>query len=242
MCEWVFWRGFLEKIEKENGFIWFIGEKAVILRTFRILNMTLETSLVDIIDYLGTFAFAISGIRLASKKEFDLFGAFIVGMVTAVGGGTLRDTMLGMSPFWMTEWIYFAITLLALVLYVFFHKYINKVGGTIFLFDSIGLALFTVVGFQKTLDAGFPIWTANLMGMMTGAAGGVVRDILINEVPLIFRRDIYALACIAGGLLYTIGVLLGLPLVVSQLVCAATVVVIRVLAVRLHWQLPLLRE
>lgn len=199
-------------------------------------------SLVEIIDYLGTFAFAISGIRLASQKQFDWFGAFIVGMVTAVGGGTLRDLFLGISPFWMTQWIYFAITLLALALFCCLHKYINRVAGTIFLFDTIGLALFTVVGFQKTFDAGFPLYTAILMGMMTGAAGGVLRDILINEEPLIFRRDIYAIACLAGGLFYTLGVLFHLPDTVSQLGCAAVVITIRGLAVRYHWQLPIVKE
>lgn len=199
-------------------------------------------TLVDCIDYLGTFAFAVSGIRLASEKQFDLFGAFIVGMVTAVGGGTLRDMMLGISPFWMTQWIYLVITLFALVLFVLFHKYINRIGGPLFLFDAIGLALFTVVGFQKTLEAGFPLWTANLMGMMTGAAGGVVRDILINEVPLIFRRDIYALACFAGSLFYTVCVLLNAPHLVGQLGCATIVILTRILAVRYHWQLPILRE
>ena len=136
---------------------------------------------VDIIDYLGTFAFAVSGIRLASAKKFDWFGAFIVGMATAVGGGTVRDVMLGQSPFWMTKPIYFAINGFALLLFVFLHKQINRVSNTIFLFDTIGLGLFTVVGIQKTLDAGFPLWTANIMGMFTGAAGGVIRDILINE-------------------------------------------------------------
>lgn len=197
---------------------------------------------VDIIDYIGTFAFAISGIRLASKKNFDLFGAFIVGMATAVGGGTLRDVMLGHSPFWMTQGVYLLITGFALLIFVFFHKGINKVSNTLFLFDTIGLGLFTVVGFQKTIDAGFPFWAANIMGIFTGSAGGVIRDILINEVPLIFRRDIYALACFVGGLTYTVAIMLGVPDVISQLGCAFSVVVMRILAVRYHWQLPILKE
>lgn len=201
-----------------------------------------QQTFVTIIDYLGTFAFAISGIRIARIKEFDLFGAFIVGMVTAVGGGTLRDLMLGQSPFWMTQWQYFVVTGVALLSYLFFHKAIDRVGRTMFLFDAIGLGLFTVVGFQKTIDAGFPYWTANLMGMLTGAAGGVLRDVLTRDVPLIFRRDIYALACFAGGVVLTNMMLLGVPLYISHLLCALTVIVIRVLAVRFHWQLPVLNN
>lgn len=202
----------------------------------------MSLSFVDVIDYLGTFAFVISGVRMASAKQFDLFGAFIVGMVTAVGGGTLRDLMLGQNPFWMTRWTYFLITGIALVLFIFFHRFINYISRTIFLFDTIGLALFTVVGFQKTIDAGFPLWTANIMAIFTGAAGGVLRDILINEVPLIFRRDIYAMACLAGGLFYTGALCLGLPDMISQLGCASVVIVIRVASVRWRWQLPLLHD
>ncbi len=199
-------------------------------------------SFVDCIDYAGTFAFAISGIRMASAKEFDWFGAFIVGMVTAVGGGTIRDMMLGQNPFWMTQYIYFLITGLALLSFVCFHRFINRIANTIFLFDTIGLALFTVVGFQKTLDAGFSFWVANVMGMFTGAAGGVMRDILINDVPLIFRKDIYALACFVGGLIYTLCLLLPVPLWVAQVSCAVSVVIMRVLAVRFHWQLPIVHH
>lgn len=201
-----------------------------------------QISLVDIIDYVGTFAFAISGIRLASAKKFDLFGAFIVGLTTAVGGGTLRDVLLGLNPFWMSEWIYFVITGIALLLFVFLHRYINRIANTIFLFDTIGLGLFTVVGVQKSLEMGFPMWTSILMGMLTGAAGGVMRDILINEVPLIFRSEIYALACFVGGIFYAIAISAGLPVWVSQLGCALAVILIRFLAVYYHWQLPLLQD
>lgn len=202
----------------------------------------MEITFVNLIDYIGTFAFAISGIRLASEKNFDLFGAFIVGMATACGGGTLRDVALGVNPFWMTHWEYFVVTAFALVVYIFMHGFIIKISRTMFTFDTIGLALFTVVGYQKTIDAGFPFWTANIMGMMTGACGGVVRDILINEVPLIFRRDIYALACVAGGALLTISMWIGLPNITAQIICAITVIIIRICAVQLHWQLPILKE
>ena len=202
----------------------------------------LEITFVDIIDYIGTSAFAISGFRLASQKKFDLFGAFVVGMATAVGGGTLRDVMLGHSPFWMTQWVYQIIVGLSLVFFVLFHKGIQRISGTLFIFDTIGLALFTVVGFEKTYSAGFPFWAACIMGMFTGAAGGVIRDILINEVPLIFRHDIYALACLVGGLVLTLGIWIGLPDVVSQVACAISVIIMRLFAVHYHWQLPTLKN
>ncbi len=200
----------------------------------------LQVSFVDIIDYLGTFAFAISGLRLASEKQFDLFGAFIVGLATAVGGGTMRDVMIGVSPFWMTQWIYLFVVLMAFLAFLFLHKFISQIAQTIFLFDTIGLGLFTIVGFQKTYDAGFPFYACIIMGMCTGAAGGVIRDILINEVPLIFRRDIYAIACLVGGLFYTIAIIYGAPTIIAQSGCALVVILMRLFAVKYHWQLPLL--
>ena len=201
----------------------------------------MELSFVTIIDFIGTFAFAISGIRLASEKNFDLFGAFIVGMATACGGGTIRDVFLGQSPFWMTQWVYLAITAVALVAYIFFHRFINRIARTMFTFDAVGLALFTVVGFQKTLDAGVSFWAANIMGMMTGAAGGVIRDILINEVPLIFRKEIYALACVAGGIVYMLCNMAGMSPEVNALLSIFTVMVMRILAVKYKWHLPRLQ-
>lgn len=214
-------------------------KKAVPLHTFS-TKTDMEISLITLIDFIGTYAFAISGIRLASKKEFDLFGAYIVGLATAVGGGTIRDLMLDVTPFWMTQWVSLAVTGFALVTYLLFNRQINRLGHTMFIFDTIGLALFTVVGFQKTMDAGFAMWVAIIMGMFTGAIGGVLRDILINEEPLIFRHDIYALACILGGLVYAMGEWMGWPSAVSQILCAAMVIVMRLMAVHYHWQLPVL--
>lgn len=149
-----------------------------------------------IIDYLGTFAFAISGIRLASAKQFDWFGAYVVGAVTAIGGGTTRDLLLGYSPFWMYQPSYLIVTGFALFFVICFGRYVIRLNNTFFIFDAIGLGLFTVVGIEKSLSAEFPMWVAVIMGTMTGALGGVLRDILINEVPLIFRKEIYAIACI----------------------------------------------
>lgn len=203
--------------------------------------LRIPTSFV-VIEFVGTMAFAISGIRLASAKRFDLFGALIVGMATAIGGGTLRDLMLGVTPFWLTNSIYIICCAISLVWVMVFGKKLIHQKNTLFIFDTIGLALFNVIGIEKTLQMGFPFWTAIVMGSVTGAAGGVIRDILINEVPLIFRKEIYAVACIMGGVVYiTCYALFGLSAELNALFSSITVIVIRVLAVKFHWHLPVLK-
>jgi uncharacterized membrane protein YeiH len=203
-------------------------------------TLRLPTSFV-VIEFIGTFAFAISGIRLASAKHFDVFGAWIVGMATAIGGGTFRDLMLGVNPFWMTNSIYFICCGLAVLWVMAYGKYLIRQKNTLFIFDTIGLALFNVIGIEKTLNMGFPYWTAITMGTITGAAGGVIRDVFINEVPLIFRKEIYALACVAGGLIYILGVRLGMSAEINALLSSFMVILIRVLAVKYHWVLPRLK-
>ena len=201
----------------------------------------MNITFVDIIEFIGTFAFAISGIRLASAKQFDLFGAYVVGLVTAIGGGTIRDLLLDVTPFWMTDTIYLIITALALLWVMVFSKYLVKMNNTIFLFDAIGLAMFTVVGIQKTVDCGMPIWVGIIMGTMTGAAGGVIRDVLINEEPLIFRKEIYAMACVVGGVAFALCQLVELATFPTHIICGATVFLTRVLAVKYQICLPTLR-
>ncbi len=203
--------------------------------------MTVGISFTTVIDYIGTFAFAISGIRLASAKKFDWFGAYVVGLVTAVGGGTLRDLLLDVTPFWMMQGSYLVVTAFALLFVIMFSKYVVHMNNTIFIFDAIGLGLFTVVGIEKSLDAGFPMWVAIIMGTLTGAAGGVLRDTLINEVPLIFRSDIYAIACIFGGVVYFLCMKAGMPGTLLQIVTALAVIALRVVAAKYHISLPTLR-
>ena len=162
----------------------------------------MEETLLFVIEVLGTVAFAISGIRLAATKGFDWFGAYTVGLVTAIGGGTLRDLLLDIPVFWMqTSW-YLVVTGLSLATVIVFRSLLVSRDRILFVFDSIGLALFCVIGIQKTLAAGYPMWVATAMGVITGAFGGVIRDILINDEPIIFQKDIYATACLAGGLVY----------------------------------------
>lgn len=196
---------------------------------------------LTIIDYIGTFAFAISGIRLASAKRFDWFGAYVVGFVTAVGGGTIRDVLLDVTPFWMLQSSYLIVTALALGFVIMFGKYVIRLNNTFFIFDAIGLGLFAVVGIEKSIVHGYPMWVGIIMGTLTGAAGGVLRDTLINEVPLIFRKEIYALACVFGGLVYYLCLALGIPSTLTQIIAAGSVILIRVLAVQYHISLPNLK-
>ena len=196
---------------------------------------------LEIIDFVGTFAFAISGIRLASAKRFDWFGAYVVGAATAIGGGTLRDVMLDQPVFWMENGTYLLCTGLALLWVIFFRRNLVHMHNTFFVFDAIGLALFTVVGIQKTVDCGMPIWVGIIMGTMTGAAGGVIRDVLINEEPLIFRKEIYAMACVVGGVAFALCQLVELATFPTHIICGATVFLTRVLAVKYQICLPTLR-
>jgi len=187
----------------------------------------MESTFVTIIEIIGTMAFAISGIRLASAKKFDWFGAYVVGLVTAIGGGTLRDVLLDLPAFWMQNSIYLTVTALSLLFVIFFGQYLIRLQNTFFIFDTIGLALFVVVGIQKTLMVGYPFWVAIVMGTITGAFGGIIRDILINEEPLIFRKDIYAMACVIGGIFYWLSYKIGLNDVITQSISAAMVIITR---------------
>ncbi|MGL5771762.1 MAG: trimeric intracellular cation channel family protein, partial [Bacteroidales bacterium] len=182
----------------------------------------------------------ISGIRLASMKRFDWFGAYVVGLVTAIGGGTIRDVLLDATPFWMIQPSYLIWTGIALLFVILFSKYLIRLNNTFFIFDTIGLALFVVVGFEKTISFGFPYWVAVMMGTATGAAGGVIRDILINEEPLIFRKEIYAMACVIGGLVYALFDFMGFDTTFTQIAAAIGVMATRIVAVKYHICLPVL--
>lgn len=202
----------------------------------------MEETLLFVIEVLGTLAFAVSGIRLAARKKFDWFGAYTIGVVTAIGGGTTRDVLLGAPPFWMGSWMYLAVTGLGFVIVVSLRKVLASDSGSLFLFDAIGLALFVLTGMQKSLAYGYPMWVAIIMGMITGSFGGVLRDVLINEEPLFFRKDIYATACLAGGFVYWGADSIGWSAVTCQLLCAGTILFLRIGALRWGWHLPTMRE
>ena len=199
-------------------------------------------TLQRVIEFIGTFAFALSGIRLAASKHYDWLGGFVCGMAVAIGGGTIRDVMLGVRPFWMLSPIYMICTLFAQCVVIVCHHYLRRLDATWFLFDTLGLALFNIAGIQKTLECGFPFWVAIIMGCITGAAGGVIRDVLLNEEPVIFRKEIYAMACVVGGLTYWLLSWLQVSLYITVIATFAIVCAIRFLAVRYHISLPKLRD
>lgn len=195
-----------------------------------------------LLEYMGTFAGAIAGVRLASIKKFDLFGAYVVGLVTALGGGTLRDVLLNLPPFWMKDASYLITTFAALVaVAVFGRKFISE-RITWFVFDTIAISMFTVLGMEKALMHGYPDWCAIVMGVVTGVFGGVLRDVLINDVPAIFRREIYALACLAGAVLYIVLYeWFDVPAIPSGTMCVLLIFLLRALAIHYSWNAPVLR-
>lgn len=200
----------------------------------------MPTQFLFIIDILGTISFAVSGAFLAMEKKLDPFGVIVLSFVTAIGGGTLRDLLIGNLPVnWLRNETATIVILCSAIITMLFGRYLRHLTATLFLFDALGLGLFTIVGIKFGIEKDFSIGVCVALGAITACFGGVVRDVLLNNIPLLFRKEIYAMACILGGFIY-FG-LLELPLVAD----AATVLVIliifviRVLAVRYKVSLPL---
>lgn len=202
----------------------------------------LVNSVQIIIEILGTLAFAISGIRHAAAKHFDWFGGFVCGFAVAIGGGTLRDVMLGLPPFWMTSPLYIVCTIVAQIFVISFSKMLKRLDNAWFFFDTLGLASFTITGIQKTIECGYPFWVAIIMGCITGAAGGVIRDVLLNKTPVVLRKEIYAMASIVGGLLYWVLTDMNVNMAITGVATFVFIVTIRILAVKYHISLPVLKD
>jgi len=196
-------------------------------------------TILYLLDLVGTAAFAASGAWVGVRKHMDMFGVLVLGAVTAVGGGTLRDLLLGdIPPFSLKDesYIYIAIAV-SLVVFVNRERF-KRFEKPLLYFDAIGLGTFVVIGTQKALDFDITLLGAVLMGVMTGTAGGIMRDVLANQVPLILRREIYASACIAGGTLLVVLEQLGTDRPAAALLAAGTVIVVRLLAIHYDWSLP----
>ncbi len=190
------------------------------------------------IDYFGTLVFAISGVLIGVEKKFDFFGVIILAMVTAIGGGTLRDILIGITPVsWMKNELYLILIMSAVPVVYFFKSTIQKWRKSVFIFDTLGIGLFTVLGVQKTLAVGLSPAVAAFMGVVSAVFGGILRDVLANEVPLIFRKEVYASACLAGALVFLISERY-LPINVSIILAISVVILVRLLAIRFKWELP----
>ena len=193
---------------------------------------------VYIVDLLGTFVFAISGVLTAIDKKFDLVGSIIIGTVTAVGGGSLRDMLIGETPVgWMQDLNYLYTILAAVIVSYLFQQYILKLRRGMFFFDTLGIGLFTILGLQKTLQVDLSIPIGLLMGVVSAAFGGVIRDVLTNEIPLIFRKEIYASACLVGGLTFIVLDHFSPYEFVNITISLLKVMIIRYLSVKLNWSL-----
>lgn len=195
-------------------------------------------SLFEVIDILGTISFAISGVLTAFKKRMDPFGILIIAFVTAVGGGTLRDVLIDAPITWMRDLIYVYVIFAAAFFAVLFQKTLVHLRKSLFLFDTIGIALYTVVGIEKGLAAEFAPIICIFLGTLSACFGGVIRDILCNEIPVIFRKEIYATACIMGGITYFALLKTPLPVDWVFILSGAVVIVIRLLAVIYKLRLP----
>ncbi len=191
-----------------------------------------------IVDVLGVVAFSISGVLLALKKRMDAFGILIIAFVASVGGGTLRDILIGAEVMWMNEMTYVYVILATTILAVIFRKKLSYLRKSLFLFDTLGIGLYTVVGVEKGINFGFSAEICIAIGTMTACFGGVIRDILCNEIPVIFRKEVYATACILGGFSYFILLKFNLPKAIIFLVAGFVVIIIRLSAVIFKISLP----
>jgi uncharacterized membrane protein YeiH len=194
---------------------------------------------IKLIDILGTVAFAVSGVFAAMQKKLDVFGILIIAFITAVGGGTLRDMMIGALPVsWMQNISYFVIIVLTVAAAILFNNTIHNFQKTLLVFDSIGLGFFTILGIEKGIAFGLHPAICIALGTVTACFGGVIRDISLNNIPLIFQKEIYATACIFGGVVYFILSKTSSNQELIQFICIASIFLIRVLAVRYNWSLP----
>jgi uncharacterized membrane protein YeiH len=197
----------------------------------------------DILDILGTMAFAISGALTAINKKMDPFGVFVIAFVTAVGGGTLRDVLIGHTPVgWMKDLDYVYVIIAGFFITLIFRKKLDKLRVSLFLFDTIGLGVFTLIGLEKGIENGLHPVICIALGTMTACFGGVIRDILCNEIPVIFRKEIYATICIVGGCFFFLLRNWNVPQDVQYLAVSGIIIAIRLLAVNYKWSLPALEK
>lgn len=199
----------------------------------------MKEEIFTIIDIVGTAAFSISGVFAGMKKKLDLFGIFIVAFITAIGGGTIRDILIGDFPVsWMRTGNYSLVILVSAAIALLFYKVINNYEKTLMLFDSIGLGFFTVLGIKKAMAFGFSPGLCVALGTITACFGGLIRDIILNEIPHILHKEIYATACIIGGAVFLLLNRTTLSPEITDVIVILLIVFIRLIAIRKNWSLP----
>jgi uncharacterized membrane protein YeiH len=192
------------------------------------------------LDLLGTFVFALSGAAAGVKSKFDLFGLMVLAFAAGNAGGITRDLLIGaVPPGGISDWRYLGVSLLAGLVTFFWYPDIDVRRRPVLLFDAAGLALFAVTGTQKALTAGLNPAMAALMGMLTGIGGGMLRDVLVNETPVVLRADLYAVAALAAGVVVVVGHVLDFPSFAVMIVGALLCFWLRVMAILRGWHLPL---
>ena len=199
--------------------------------------MNLEST-IHYLDYLGTIVFAITGLLAASRKQLDLFGAIVIAMVTAIGGGTLRDVILDQPVFWVTQPIYIYMVVISALFMFFYAKFKTAPIRLLLYLDALGLAVFTVMGAQKAMDLGLSDPIVIMTGIMTGAVGGIIRDVLVGEVPLILRKEIYATACFIGASVMLVASDYFEQQEIAVILAMAVVFILRISAIIGNYSLP----
>ncbi|RFS19192.1 trimeric intracellular cation channel family protein [Chitinophaga silvatica] len=203
----------------------------------------MQLTFVQTLELIGTFAFAVSGATAAINKSYDIIGLLSLSFITAIGGGTIRDLLIGATPVaWMTNELSNTAIIAAAIIAALFFSYVKKLTRLLNIFDAIGLALFTITGINKGVAVGLPIPICIALGVITGAFGGLLRDVICGEQPILFTREIYAAASIAGGTIYVLaGHYTGISSDVVQSISIAVIVAIRLVSLHYNWQFPRLR-
>lgn len=199
----------------------------------------MEFNFLTIIELVGTFSFAVSGAFAAMAKRLDPFGVIILAFAPAIGGGSVRDVLIGDLPVaWLSNNITIGVIIFAAVSAMLFAPRLKKIEPLLQIFDGLGLGLFTIVGIEKGLLHGYPPGICISLGVLTGCFGGVLRDVVLNNVPYLFRKEIYASASIIGGLCFFALNSMGMQTTLINIVCILMVFFVRMLAIRFHWSLP----
>lgn len=197
------------------------------------------SSFLNLIDILGTFAFAVSGVFSAMERKLDVFGVLIISFVTAIGGGTIRDILVGNLPVnWLQNGVTIQVIFFSAAITIVFGSFLKHLNTPLFLFDALGLGLFTIIGLEIGLKKGFSAGICVALGTISACFGGVLRDVLLNKVPLIFHKEIYALACIIGGIGYYFLKQTAMNADVAKIICILFIFFIRVIAVKFNLSLP----